>query len=84
MIAASYGSEHKDPRTFIPKHLTSSQQKQLLRLLYQYESVFNGELGILPGKPVELRLTTAGVRPYHGRAYPVPKIYETLVKDEVS
>jgi hypothetical protein len=32
---------------------------------------------------MELQLKSPDVRPYHGRAYPVPKIHERLVREEV-
>lgn len=83
MIAASYNRKPADLRTFIPSHLAANQQGSLYRLLNQYGIVFDGELGTLPGNPVELQLKDASSRPYHGRAYPVPKIHEKLIKDEV-
>lgn len=61
--ATSYNSAPADLRDFIPNHLLPAHQEELYR-------VFNGELGTLPGKPVELQLKSTDVRPYHGRAYP--------------
>jgi hypothetical protein len=83
MIAASYNRKPIDLRTFLPIHLATNQQDSLYRLLRQYDVVFDGELGTLPGSLVDLQLKEPDARPYHGRAYPVPKIHEKLVKDEV-
>lgn len=83
MIAASYNSAPVDLREFVPNHLSPNQQSDLYSVLTQYGIVFDGELGTLPGKPIELQLKSDDVRPYHGCAYPVPKIHEKLIKDEV-
>jgi hypothetical protein len=83
MLAASYGKDQVDLRTLVPSHLKEHQQDKLYQLLSRYRSIFDGDLGTLPGKPVELELKSPDVRPYHGRAYPVPKIHEKLVQEEV-
>ncbi len=47
----------------------------------KYELLFDGTLGDWKTKPVSFQLKE-GASPYHGRAYPVPKIHtETLVKE---
>jgi hypothetical protein len=63
------------------KHLIANQQKKLLQLLKKYESLFDGTLGDWKTKPVSFQLKE-GVSPYHGQAFPAPKIHkETLVKE---
>jgi hypothetical protein len=63
------------------KHLSADQQKKLLQLLKKYESLFDGILGDWKTKPVLFQLRE-GVSPYHGRAFPVPKIHkDTIVKE---
>jgi hypothetical protein len=63
------------------KHLCANQQKKLLQLLKKYESLFDGTLGNWKTKPVSFQLKE-GASPYHGRAFPVPKIHkETIVKE---
>jgi hypothetical protein len=47
------------------KHLSTNQQKMLLQLLKQYESLFDGNLGDWKTKPVSFQLKE-GVSPYHG------------------
>jgi hypothetical protein len=56
------------------KHLSSDQQRKLLQLLTKHESLFDGTLGDWKTKPVSFQLKE-GVSPYHGRAFPVPKIH---------
>jgi hypothetical protein len=63
------------------KQLSSNQQKKLLQLLKKYKSLFDGTLGDWKTKPVSYQLKE-GVSPYHGRAFPVPKIHkDTLIKE---
>jgi hypothetical protein len=63
------------------KHLSSNQQKKLLQLLKQYESLFDGILGDWKTKPVSFQLRE-GASPYHGQVFPVPKIYkDTIIKE---
>ena len=63
------------------KHPSADQQKKLLQLLKKYESLFDGTLGDWKTKPFSFQLKE-GVSPYHGQAFPIPKIHkETLVKE---
>ncbi len=62
------------------KHLSTNQQKKLLQLLKRYELLFDGTLGDWKTKPVSFQLKD-GVSPYHGQAFPIPKLHkETLIK----
>jgi Retroviral aspartyl protease len=83
MIAASYSDSPADLPKFLPTHLSPTEKREFHEVLKKRESVYNGALGTLPGKPVELRLKDDTVTPYHGRAFPVPKIHENLIRDEV-
>jgi hypothetical protein len=63
------------------KHLSANQQKKLLQLLKKYESLFDGTLGDWKSKLVFFQLKE-GASPYHGQAFPVPKIYkDTIIKE---
>jgi hypothetical protein len=55
------------------KHLSANQQKKLLQLLTKHELLFDGTLGDWKTNPVSFQLKE-GVSPYHGRAFPVPKV----------
>jgi hypothetical protein len=63
------------------KHLKFDQQKKLLQLLNKYKLLFDGTLGDWKTKPVSFQLKE-GASPYHGQAFPVPKIHkDTLIKE---
>jgi hypothetical protein len=57
------------------KHLSADQQKKLLQLLKKYELLFDSTLGDWKTKLVSSQLKE-GVSPYHGQAFPVPKIHK--------
>ncbi len=57
------------------KHFSANQKKKLLRLLTKYEPLFDGTLGDWKTKLVSFQLKE-GVSPYHGRAFPVPKVHK--------
>jgi hypothetical protein len=62
-------------------HLSTDHQKKLLQLLQNYELLFDGTLGDWKTKPVSFQLKE-GVSPYHGQAFPVPKVHkETIIKE---
>ena len=63
-------------------HLTSAQQQKLLQLLQEFEELFDGTLGDWKTSPVHLELKE-GIKPYHGKAYPVPHIHKDVLKKEV-
>jgi hypothetical protein len=64
------------------RHLSANQQKKLLQLLKTYELLFEGTLGDWKTKPVSSQLME-GVSPYHGQAFPVPKIHKDTIMKEV-
>ncbi len=65
------------------KHLSVDHQKKLLELLVKFESLFDGTLvGDWKTKPVSFQLKE-GASPYHGRAFPVPKIHKDVLIKEV-
>ncbi len=65
------------------KHLSTNQQKKLLQQFKKYELLFDGTLGDWKTKWVLFQLSK-GVSPYHGQAFPVPKIHtDTIVKEVV-
>jgi hypothetical protein len=49
-------------------HLTNSNQEKLLKLLTEFEDLFDGTLGDWDTEPVSLKLKE-GARPSHGRPY---------------
>ena len=65
------------------KHLTVSQQNHLLKLLLEFEELFNGTLGDWKTEPVKFKLKS-GTAPYYGRAFPIPHIHLETLKKEVA
>ena len=62
-------------------HLNVHDRNKLLELLTEFEELFDGTLGDWNTEPVSFDLKE-GAKPYHGRAFPVPKFYkETLIKE---
>jgi hypothetical protein len=57
------------------KHLSANQQKKLLQLLMKYELLFDGTLGDWKTKLVSFQIKE-GLSPYHGQAFPVPKVHK--------
>ncbi|NBR26605.1 MAG: hypothetical protein EBU08_23080, partial [Micrococcales bacterium] len=62
-------------------HLSADERILLLELLTEYEPLFDGTLGAWNTTPVSFELKE-GAKPYHGRAFPIPKIHkETIMKE---
>jgi hypothetical protein len=51
----------------------------LLKLLKEFEELFDGTLGDWDSNPVLLQLKE-GAQPYHGRLFPIPKKYVKTLK----
>jgi hypothetical protein len=83
MIAASYNEAPVDISKFIPPHLSKNEGQAFLKVLEKNREVFDGQLGTLPGRPIDLYLKEDNVKPFHGRAFAIPKIHEPLIKNEV-
>ena len=62
-------------------HLNSDEKEMLLELLTDFEPLFDGTLGAWKTTPVSFELKE-GARPYHGRAFPIPRVHkETIMKE---
>ena len=48
--------------------MKKAEKKQLLDLLFDYEHMFQGRVGHLPGKPVHIDIRP-GSKPFHGCAF---------------
>ena len=64
------------------KHLSVPDQEKLLKLLTEFEDLFDGTLGDWGTEPVSLKLKE-GVKPYLGRPFPTPKAPKETLKKEV-
>jgi len=62
--------------------LDKQQQEQLAVSLCKCEALFDGQLGRWHGQEVKLELQ-AGAKPYHARAYDIPRCHMQTLKAEV-
>ena len=63
-------------------HLSEEEKQQLYQLLIKYETLFDGTLGTWKNETLSLKLK-ADAKPYHARAFPIPKCYELTLRQEV-
>ena len=63
-------------------HLETKHQEQLFSLLKQYEELFNGELGQWDMDDYKIDLIE-GAKPYHAKAFPIPRVHLETLKAEV-
>ena len=54
----------------------------MLKLLRKYNKLFDGSLGKWKGSQVQLQLKQ-GVKPYHAKAFPIPRVHLNTLKLEV-
>jgi hypothetical protein len=59
-----------------------SERESLLALLLKFEPLFDGTLGNWNLPPVSFELKE-GAKPFHGRAYPIPKIHKATLMKEI-
>lgn len=82
IIEAKYEKANLPEIVKLCSHLNQNEQQQLLKLLYQHKSLFDGSLGHWKDEPYDVKLKD-GVKPYHARPYPIPKVHEATLKMEV-
>ena len=64
------------------KNLQLKDKQALYSLLSKYKDLFDGSLGHWIGEQYNIELKE-NAKPYHTRAYPIPKAYEQTLKMEV-
>jgi hypothetical protein len=86
ILDAEYKATNVAEYTQSLKHLTPEQQDKLYRLLNEYPGLFKGGLGTLNVPPVhlEIRPLDKHEKPYHARAFPIPKCYEATTRKEIA
>ena len=82
ILDATYKKTDLEKITSECQHLNIEERELLLTLLTKYESLFDGTLGFWNHEEYDIRLQP-GVKPYHARAYPIPKIHEQTLRTEV-
>jgi hypothetical protein len=63
-------------------HLNEFEKNQVRTVLYRFESLFEGKLGLWDTPPISLELEE-GAKPFHARAYPIPHVHEATTRKEV-
>jgi hypothetical protein len=63
-------------------HLTASNREKLLSVLLKFELLFDGTLGVWKLPPVSFELKE-GMKPYHGRPYPIPHKHKAILIKEI-
>jgi hypothetical protein len=63
-------------------HLTASNKEKLLSVLLKFELLFDGTLGDWKLPPVSFELKN-GMKPYHGRPYPIPHKHKAVLMKEI-
>jgi hypothetical protein len=82
ILDAKYEPANLDELTAKCTHLTPEQQEDLNFLLKKYESLFDGSLGTWKGENYDIELRSDAT-PYHARAFPIPRIHEQTLRQEV-
>ncbi len=62
--------------------LTASDRKKLLSVLLEFKLLFNGTLGDWKLPPVSFELKE-GMKPYHGRPYPILHKHKAVLMKEI-
>jgi hypothetical protein len=63
-------------------HVTASARKKLLSVLLKFKPLFDGTLGDWKLPPVSFELKE-GMKPYHGRPYPIPHKHKAVLMKEI-
>ena len=64
-------------------HLDATDREKLLSMLLKFEPLFDGTLGDWNLPPVSFEVKE-GMKPYHGRPYPVPQIHKAVLMKEIN
>ncbi len=82
ILDADYSAIDIDEYISTLKHLSEKEKGMLCSLLKEHPQVFQGGLGTLKVKPIHLELKQ-DAKPYHARAFPIPKSLEAITKKEM-
>ncbi len=63
-------------------HPTASDREKLLSVLLKFESLYDGTLGDWKLLPVSFE-QKEGMKPYHGRPYPIPHKHKAVLMKEI-
>ncbi len=77
--------EKADTQTIVREncsHLQASDREKLLSMLLKFEMLCNGTSGDWNLLPVFFELKE-GMKPYHGRPYPIPHKHKAILMKEI-
>jgi hypothetical protein len=83
ILETKYEKANLEEMTTKAEDLTVSQRQRLLEVLKEREQLFDGSLGKWKMKACQIELRP-DAKPYHARAYPIPKAYTETLKIEVN
>ena len=83
ILDAKYEKANLKDITTKLKYLNSDEQILIYRLLKKHESMFDGTLGNYTGTEYKIELLE-GAKPYHAKPFPIPKVHEETLKNEVN
>ena len=83
ILDANYEKANLKDITNKLKYLNLDEQLSIYRLLKKHESMFDGTLGNYTGTEYKIELLE-GVKPYHAKPFPIPKVHEETLKTEVN
>jgi hypothetical protein len=63
-------------------HLTANEREKLLSVLLKFELLFDGTLGDWNVPPISFE-PKEGMKPYHGRPYPLPHKHKAVLMKEI-
>jgi len=64
------------------EHLSEEEKAKLLEVLEEYRDLFDGSLGKWRGEQYDIELKP-DAKPYHARAFPIPRVHEQSLRLEV-
>jgi hypothetical protein len=82
ILDANYEKANLDELVRECSYLTQDEQFKLLKLLRKHEHLFDGTLGRWDGRPYNIELKP-DAKPYHARAFPIPKVHEPMLRMEL-
>ena len=82
ILDAKYAPADLDVEANKNPELNKVQCKQLRSLFEKYKTLFDGTVGTWKGEKYNIELKP-DAKPYHAKAYPIPKAYEGVLKLEV-
>ena len=82
ILDAKYSKADIKTITESSTHIDPQERNELYRLLKKYESLFDGNICTWHVKPYDIKLKP-DAEPYHGKSFPVPRIHELTLKQEL-